>query len=136
MKTTIYIILAFYLVGLTGCDYMFSPEDENIRNREDLADNAAFAEGLLLNAYVWLPGNYSFDDVATDDAVTNDVDNSYLKMATGTWSSISNPMSAWDGCFTAIQYLNLMLEESDNIQWATRGEGTKEIFNDTIKGQS
>lgn len=135
MKTTIYIILAFYLVGLTGCDYMFSPEDENIRNREDLADNAAFAEGLLLNAYVRLPGNYSFDDVATDDAVTNDVDNSYLKMATGTWSSISNPMSAWDGCFTAIQYLNLMLEESDNIQWATSGEGTKEMFNDRIKGE-
>ena len=29
----------------------------------------------------------------------------------------------------------MMLEDADNIEWATTGEGTKELFNDRIKGE-
>ena len=86
----------------TGCN-LFAPEDENNRGKEDMVNDPAFAEGLLLNAYVRLPNNYSFNDVATDDAVTNDVNNNYLKMATGQWSAMMNPMNQWEPSYTSHQ---------------------------------
>ncbi len=57
-------------------------------------------------------GSYSFNDVATDDAVSNNPDNPFRLMATGNWSSINNPMDRWTGAFAAIQYLNIILEEA------------------------
>lgn len=56
----------------------------------------SFAEGLLLQAYKSLPQGYTFEEVATDDAVSNDKNNNYLSMATGSWSAISNPMETWN----------------------------------------
>lgn len=137
MKKKLIIILTSCCLCFTfvGCSNLFAPEDENNRGKEDMVNDPAFAEGLLLNAYVRLPNNYSFDDVATDDAVTNDVNNNYLKMATGQWSAMMNPMNQWERSYTSIQYLNMMLEDADNIEWATTGEGTKELFNDRIKGE-
>jgi hypothetical protein len=90
-----------------------------------------------LNGYARLPlGSYSFNDVATDDAVSNDPTNSYLLMATGKWSATNNPMDEWTGGFAAIQYLNLILAETDKVTWATTGQYTKEMFNDRTKGEA
>src|ERR1019366_5356590 len=89
------------------------------------------------NGYARLPlGSYSFNDVATDDAVSNDPTNSYLLMATGKWSATNNPMDQWTGGFAAIQYLNLILVETDKVTWATTGQYTKEMFNDRTKGEA
>ncbi|HSC36391.1 MAG TPA: hypothetical protein VLD19_00920, partial [Chitinophagaceae bacterium] len=134
-KKLIYILAIVFL--LSGCKKILSPADENNRQLSDISDNAAFAEGLLLNGYVRLPmGSYSFNDVATDDAVSNDPNNNYRLMATGKWSSISNPMDQWTGSFAAIQYLNLMLTQTDKVKWATTGQYTNTMFNDRIKGES
>ena len=105
MKKKLIIILTSCCLCFTfvGCSNLFAPEDENNRGKEDMVNDPAFAEGLLLNAYVRLPNNYSFDDVATDDAVTNDVNNNYLKMATGQWSAMMNPMNQWERSYTSIQ---------------------------------
>jgi starch-binding outer membrane protein, SusD/RagB family len=136
MKTKLIILLASVMI-FAGCDNLLSPADENNRGLNDIYNDAAFAEGLLLNGYVRLPsGGYSFNDVATDDAVTNDVRNNYLSMATGQWSAINNPMDQWTGAFAAIQYLNLILAETDKVTWATTGEYTKEMFNDRTKGEA
>ncbi len=135
MKKLAYL-LAVVLV-FSGCRKILSPADENNRQLNDIYDNAAFAEGLLLNGYARLPmGGYSFNDVATDDAVSNDPTNAYRQMATGKWSSISNPVDQWTGSFAAIQYLNQMLAQSDKVTWATTGQYTNEMFNDRIKGES
>jgi hypothetical protein len=124
-------------LSLTGCKKILSPADENNRALSDIYSNAAFAEGLLLNGYVRLPiSNYSFTDVATDDAVSNDPNNNYRLMATGKWSSISNPMEQWTGSFAAIQYLNLILEQTDKVTWATTGQYTDAMFNDRSKGEA
>jgi len=136
MKKKIIIFLVFAVI-FTGCEDLLSPADENNRVLEDIYTDAAFAEGLLLNGYVRLPsGSYSFNDVATDDAVSNDKDNSYLSMATGQWSSMNNPVEKWTSAFAAIQYLNIILEESDNVEWALTGEYTKEMFNNRTKGEA
>ncbi|HNW49570.1 MAG TPA: RagB/SusD family nutrient uptake outer membrane protein [Prolixibacteraceae bacterium] len=136
MKTKLIILLAL-VVLFTGCADWLSPADENNRQLDDIYTDAAFAEGLLLNGYVRLPnGSYSFSDVATDDAVSNNDDNSYLLMAIGKWSAMNNPTDQWTGCFAAIQYLNLILKEADKVDWALTGEYTKEMFNDRMKGEA
>ncbi|MDH7460021.1 RagB/SusD family nutrient uptake outer membrane protein [Chitinophagaceae bacterium 26-R-25] len=136
MKRTIINILIISL-AFSGCKKILSPADENNRGLSDIYDNAAFAEGLLLNGYVRLPiANYSFTDVATDDAVSNDPNNNYRLMATGKWSSISNPMEQWTGSFAAIQYLNQILEQTDKVTWATTGQYTDAMFNDRTKGEA
>lgn len=136
MKTKLIILFASVMI-FAGCDNLLSPADENNRGLEDIYNDAAFAEGLLLNGYIRLPsGGYSFNDVATDDAVSNNSDNSYLLMATGKWSAMNNPMDQWTGAFAAIQYLNIILAETDKVTWATTGEYTKEMFNDRTKGEA
>ncbi|OQP56762.1 RagB/SusD family nutrient uptake outer membrane protein [Niastella populi] len=124
-------------IFLCGCKKILSPADENNRGLNDIYNDAAFAEGLLLNGYVRLPlGSYSFNDVATDDAVSNNPNNNFRLMATGNWSSINNPMDQYTGAFAAIQYLNIILAEADKVNWATSGQFTKEMFNDRVKGEA
>ncbi len=136
MKKELAYMLAMVLL-ISGCRKILSPADENNRQLNDIYDNAAFAEGLLLNGYARLPiQGYSFNDVATDDAVSNDPNNNYRQMATGKWSSISNPVDQWTGSFAAIQYLNLMLSQADKVTWATTGQYTDVMFNDRIKGET
>lgn len=136
MKTKLIILLAL-VVLFTGCDDLLAPADENNRKLSDIYADAAFAEGLLLNGYVRLPsGGYSFTDVATDDAVSNDPNNGYLLMATGQWSAINNPVEQWTGSFAAIQYLNIILAETDSVKWAITGKYTNEMFNDRTKGEA
>jgi len=136
MKMRLTYILAMALI-FSSCKKILSPADENNRRLSDIYDNAPFAEGLLLNGYVRLPaGSYSFNDVATDDAVSNDPNNSYRLMATGGWSSINNPMDQWTGGFAAIQYLNILLAQADKVTWATTGQYTNEMFRDRIKGEA
>ena len=136
MKKKIILFLASVLV-LSGCSDLLSPADQNNSTLDRIYNDAAFAEGLLLNGYIKLPtGSYSYNDVATDNAVSNVKTNSYLQMATGSWSAINNPMDQWSSSFTAIQYLNLLLEQSDKVNWATTGQNVKEMFNDRMKGEA
>lgn len=45
-------------------------------------------------------------------------------------------MEQWTSAFAAIQYLNLILAETDKVSWATTGQYTKEMFNDRTKGEA
>ena len=87
------------------------------------------AEGLLMNAYTRLPTNsYSFNDVATDDAVTNNKQNSFLQMATGQWSAMFNPMDQWNNSYTAILYLNKFLQSVDSVEWSYTSDEANRLF--------
>lgn len=134
MKKIILSVIAAVL--FSGCEDMFEPAVENYRDREEMYDEANFALGILLNGYTRIPTNsWSFNDVATDDAVSNDVNNGYRKMATGTWSAINNPVDFWTTGFAAIQYMNIMLEESDKVNWSSNAD-LKRMFNDRTKGEA
>jgi starch-binding outer membrane protein, SusD/RagB family len=135
-KRTQIILLIASVLMFAGCSDLLSPENQNNRELSDIYDDAAFGEGLLLNGYIRLPnGSYSFNDVATDDAVSDNSDNSYLQMATGKWTSQNNPVDAWSSSYTAIQYLNTILQESDKVTWAA-DEWANKMFNDRTKGES
>jgi hypothetical protein len=113
-------LLAIVLL-FSACDDMFAPAPENNRNLDQVVAQPDYSQGLLGYAYEvvndLLPIK-SVSDVATDDAVTNDVGNAYLQMATGSWTAINNPISQWDRCLATIQYLNLFLANADKTTWA------------------
>lgn len=131
-------ILYFLVVipFLIACEDVFTPAKENIRNLDAMYKEPTFAQGILANAYILLP--YSSDpasDIATDDAVTNDNESSYLKMATGSWTSSVDPMSQWQSRKNAIQYLNIFIENVDSVQWA-KDANIRVMYKDRLKGEA
>ena len=132
-------ILVFFMFGLmiAGCKKNLTPLDDNHRTLEDIYADPAYAEGILLNAYTRLPTNaYTFSEVATDDAVTNDKFSRLLNMATGSWSSANNPVDQWENSYTAIVYLNLFLKEVDSVNWSPISKDRRRLFTDRLKGES
>ena len=106
-------------MGFTSCNDLFEPAIENHLGFEYMFEHPDYADGVLGNAYTRLPnGSYPFTEVATDDAVTNDADNSYRKMtAADNWTSNNNPVETWRNCRAAIQYINLFLANADKVNW-------------------
>jgi len=137
MKNIVNIILAGCLMifALTGCEKLLSPEPENLKTVEQMYSDPAYAQGFLVNAYRSIPGYYDDDDYATEDAVTNQKTNSYLKIATGSWTASNNPANLWQSAYGAMQYLNLFLENSDKVTWAADKEANA-LFNTRMRGEA
>lgn len=128
--------LLVFILLFTSCDDLFDPAQENIRQLDAMYKEPGYAQGILGNAYILLP--YTSDpqnELASDNAVTNENGSDYLKMATGSWSSNSNPVSRWQGQFNAIQYLNIFLEKADSVAWA-KDKVTRAMYNDRLKGEA
>nr|WP_294785257.1 RagB/SusD family nutrient uptake outer membrane protein [uncultured Flavobacterium sp.] len=135
MKIKLLTLISVMFV-FCSCDDLIEPAIENNRGLKDMYAEAEYAQGILLNAYTRLPGNsWSFNDVATDDAVTNDINNSYLKIATGQWTANFNPLDQWTNSKSAIQYLNIFLAEADKVKWA-KDEKVSVLFKDRLKGEA
>lgn len=118
MKKKILLVVAAAFM-LNSCDDLFEPAKENFKNVEQMHDDAAYAQGFLLRAYSNIPGYYNNSEYATDDAVINQKNDSYLIMATGGWTSrMWTSIDEWSRSFGAIQYLNLFLENVDLVKWA------------------
>jgi len=139
MNTMKNIIKLLILVPfLVACDDLFSPANEHIQGVESMYKDPRYAQALLGNGYTYNPLNtttWSFNDVATDDAVTNDKTNGYMKMATGQWASNYNPMDRWTNCRSAIQYMNLFLANADMVHWSD-STGINTMCNDRMKGEA
>jgi len=128
--------LLVFIPLLTACGDFFTPANENIRDLSPIYKEPQYAQGLMLNAYNLLPySNTSVSDVATDDAVSNDIGNAYLKMATGSWTSFVDPMTQWQPRKNAIQYLNIFLQNVDSVNWASDAKA-KIMFRDRLKGEA
>ena len=98
------ITICAFAACLTGCDDLFEPAIENNLGLEYMYENSQYAEGILANAYTRIPcAGYSFNDVATDDAVSNDAENSWRKIASGMWTANNNPADRWTSCHTVHQ---------------------------------
>jgi hypothetical protein len=136
MKTKNIIKLLLLVPLLSSCDDLFTPANENIRGLDAMYEEPSYAQGILANAYILLPYSSSPNsDVATDDAVTNEFTNSYLKMATGSWAANNDPMSQWANRRNAIQYLNIFLQNVDKVTWS-KTENISKMFNDRMKGEA
>ena len=134
MKKYILIIITSILV-FTSCEDLLEPASDNFKDIEQMYTDANFAQGILNTAYRYIPSYYDNSDYATDDAVTNRKDHSFLKVATGSWTSSSNPFDQWTNGFHAIQYLNLFIENADSVSWAV-DEDAAIMFHYRMKGEA
>lgn len=127
--TTILIVSAIFL---TSCKDILGPDNDNHSLPNRLTTDPAFGEGLLLNGYTNWRNSYFLDEVATDDAVSNDKNNPYLRMATGEWSSLNNPMSAWNSSYQTLYYLNYFLSIVKDINYAWDDRASSSAVRDTL----
>lgn len=116
---------------------LLEPENDNHSTFDRVYREPSFAEGLLMRAYSAIPTNdYTWDEVATDDAVTNDKFSSYMRIATGEWSALYNPQSNWNNCNRSISYINQFLGIVDNIAWKPAVPEQNALFIRRLKGES
>ncbi len=113
------IILLMFLPVLFGCEGLFEPVLENHKDIDALTDDAKYAHRILGHAYLGNPlRNWSFNDVATDDAVSNDPVSNYMRAATGQWRADNSPTNdGWADKRGSIQYINLFLSVIDSVNW-------------------
>ena len=132
--------IIFYFIGLLAfcsCQDMFEPADENNRQEDAMYEESKYADGLLMYGYGRLPYlTTTQTDIATDDAVTNQKNSSYLNMATGTWAADNDPMSQWNNCKDGIQYINLFLSKVEKVKWAPSAKSKQQMFIDRLKGEA
>lgn len=122
MKKKILLLVAAAFM-LNSCEDLFEPAKENFKDEQQMHDDPAYAQGFLLRAYGNIPGYYNNSEYATDDAVINQKSDSYLTMATGGWTSrLWTSIDEWSRSFSAIQYINLFLENVDQVKWAQDSE--------------
>lgn len=136
MKTNIIKILVFSLV-FVSCQDMFEPVNDNHSTYERVLRDPTFAEGLLMTAYSKIPTNgLSFNETATDDAVTNDKLSNYLRMATGEWSALFNPVNEWDRCNSAVMYLNEFINVIDSVVWKWTDNELNMLYSKRFYGEA
>jgi hypothetical protein len=136
MNTKLLLLLVPFLLVFSGCEDLFEPAIENNRALEEVRGEPRFAQGLLINGYARIPSNsWTFSEMATDDAVANNESNAYSAAATGEWAANNNPLNQWTNSKSAIQYLNLMLQEVDNVKYSET-PAVNQMFTDRLKGES
>ena len=134
-KISIGLIAVLFI--LSGCKKFTDPAPQNNGDFSNIYTEPALAHGILLNGYTRLPTNgWSFNDVATDDAVSNDINNNFRRIATGQWSAIVNPLDQWTNSRAGIQYVNLFLAEADKVLWDSKDPVLNTMFNDRQKGEA
>ena len=133
----IYLLLLIIPLILGSCEALLDPLDQNFSSFDRVYTDAPYAEGLLITAYARIPTNgLTYNDVATDDAVSNVKLNNYLRMATGQWSALSNPVNQWDNCNSAIMYLNQFLTVVDSTNWKWTSKEIRKLFTQRFKGEA
>ena len=137
-------IIAFVALVTTfsACDDLFEPSVENAQTVDVVFQNASSAQGILGYAYANLPfETKSTTDIATDDAVTNNVSTDpneadhYREMALGAWSASKDPMSQWVARKATIQYLNIFLENVESVKWSAVPH-KQQMFKDHVSGEA
>ena len=136
MKIKNILILAILAGSFCACSDLINPSEQNAQTEEQMFKDPSSAMGILGYAYGNLPfETKSTTDIATDDAVTNDLANSYRSMAQGTWAANNDPMSQWQARKITIQYLNLFLKNAENVTWA-KDPNRQAMFVDKLRGEA
>lgn len=131
-----FFILLTFSIALQACEDMLEPDKDNNYTIDRAYKDPAYAEGLLDRAYLLLGNNYLLEDVATDDAVSNDRNNGFLRMATGEWSSLYNPISKWNVSYDAIVNMNYFLSVIDDIEWSYESPERNANFKKRYRGEA
>ena len=134
MQSTKIIASIIFIMGMffSSCEEFLEPDNDNHSTTDRFFTDPAWAEGVLANAYVAWPNSYSFDEVATDDAVANVKGNSYTRMATGEWSALFDPLSIWNAAYKQIFYINYFLGIVDDVDYAWDDKGSPSAVRDSL----
>ena len=135
-KVLKYTVLSLGLTFvLSSCDDLTEPALENQKDLEALEKEALSVQRLLTNAYATLPAYYDNSDYATDDAVTNQKSDPYIKIATGGWTSDNTTLSVWSTSYAAIQYVNLFMQTKDGQRYV-KNETTNALLSRRLLGEA
>jgi len=113
MKKILKNSLLFIVFGLlAGCAEFLEPTLDGSLTEEEVFTNAAYFNGLLGEVQNTLPNLHDYMmDCATDNAVTNNYNHNYLKMATGGLRPNFNPLNDWVSNFRQIRRINIFLSK-------------------------
>ena len=131
-----YIALALIVTGFLSCEKLFEPIDENRLSTDYIESDPESAEGILLHAYTGLISHNYFTVAATDDAVNNNLNDNFRRMATGQLSAQYNPADRWY-MYTEIFYINKFIEivEKDSVRWHQNATVNK-LFRERLMGEA
>ncbi|MDE6521481.1 MAG: RagB/SusD family nutrient uptake outer membrane protein [Muribaculaceae bacterium] len=117
LKTGIFVLASMAFVA---CDDVFEPLPETNLSEDQIGNSGKNAENVLGNVYAFMPNFsvFSLSEAATDDAVTNNANDSWRSIAAGSWTSSFNPVNRWEMTRTCIQYCNLFLKHYEKVEWA------------------
>lgn len=137
MKNSIKIMAAGLLMVCTACDDLFEPAIENIKDDSTMESEAKFADKILGSSYILLPySNTPYNDVATDDAVSNESANAWRAMAGGAWTSQTGVSTDnWRDRNASIQFVNTFLNNLDKVTF-TVNETLNQMFTDRMRGEA
>lgn len=133
-KIIIYCVISLSLVG---CKDLFEPELQNNRELSDAHTDPIFAQGIMVNGYLRIPTNgWLWSDMATDNAVSRNVIHDFFLIASGEWASNRiGPVNMWNSCNMGIQYMNMVLSITDQVEYARNPE-VDIMFKDRTKGEA
>lgn len=133
-KNILFILLMAWM--FSSCDDLFSPANENLNDLSEIPNDPGFAQGFLVQSYAKMPGYYDNSEYATDDAVTNQKSNAFLKAATGSWTAAENPFNRWGDSFNSILHLNIFFEHIDEVKPFVKNEEVDELLRIRMKGEA
>jgi len=132
----IFSLLLLSVFIFTACE-LLDPKDDNHSTIDRVYDDPAYAEGLLIRAFTYIPTNdYRWDEVATDDAVSNDKLNTFTRMAKGEWTALNDPQTVWDNSKRAILYINQFLDVVNDVTWKSTSKEQNDLFIKRLTGEA
>lgn len=130
ISTVLVLIVLFWSCSL------IEPELDNTLYIEQIKENPSLAEGLLLNAYRNIGSTYNLEDRATDNAVSNNPNSEYRKMATGEWSAMNDPLTVWNTAYSQLYYVNLFLDVYEEMVFSVFSPEQNTMHKNRLKGEA
>lgn len=137
-KLIISLISVLGALSFVSCDDLFDPALENVRDENAMQKDPSQFDGMLRSAYLLMPYGTgpATNDVATDDAVTNNMSNNWLNMAVGGWTSKSWESTCnWRDRNASIQFCNVFLNGVNNVRWADEPV-TNQLYITRLSGEA
>ncbi|KJF45347.1 RagB/SusD family nutrient uptake outer membrane protein [Draconibacterium sediminis] len=143
MKNIKYLAILSLFLGLFSCDDILDTKLDDRYGDEWTWGLPYKAEGVLLNAYANIPGQFdnygnNFLDVITDNAVTNDFGSSMYQMALGGISATNQPVGNWSTAYDQFRNINLFLENGleDTISYKLSDPAIDKAIKERLYGEA
>jgi len=117
MKTKLIYTLALLTFIFSACEDYLEPYPNGDRSDEDIWVYPEMAQGLIGQAYDFIPRNYNdndgaFLDCATDNAVSTSTTRNIRNISVGAWTTSNDPFdNYWERNYRGIASINRFLED-------------------------